>query len=120
MEFNRFIQIVDLNGVLQMINVFEQTPLTKKQLYETNIIETVEDLHDQSPNQYLKYRLEILLSMWRKTIKMESSKQRKARRRSHSVFEAVIMDDDQFFKTKSVPELLNRLLKSFDRNYKVF
>lgn len=63
----------------------------------------------------------MLLCMWRETIRMESSKVRKPyRRTSHSVFEAVIKDDDRFFKTKSVPELLDRLLKSFDRNYKVF
>lgn len=81
---------------------------------------TVKDLYNQSPNQYLKYRLETLLCKWRDTMQMGSSKVRKAHRRtSHSVFEAVIMDDDRFFKTKNVPELLDRLLKSFDRNYKV-
>lgn len=101
--------------------MYEQIPLTKEQLKQTNIIATVKDLYDQSPNQYLKYRLEMLLCMWRETIRMESSKVRKPyRRTSHSVFEAVIKDDDRFFKTKSVPELLDRLLKSFDRNYKVF
>lgn len=115
-------QIVDLNAVLQTINVYEQIPLTKEQLQQTNIIATAKDLCDQTPNQYLKYRLEMLLHMWRDTIQTESSKVRKSFRRTsvHSVFEAVIKDDDRFFKTKSVPELLNRLLKSFDRNYKVF
>lgn len=109
-----------MNAVLQTINVYEQIPLTKQQLQTTNIMATVKDLYDQSPNQYLKYRLEILLSMWRNTIQMDSSKVRKPyRRTTHSVFEAVIKDDDRFFKTKSVPELLDRLLKSFDRYYKV-
>ena len=109
-----------MNGVLQILNVYEQIPLTKQQLQKTNIIATVKDLYNQSPNQYLKYRLEILLGKWRGTVRMDSSKVRKPRRStSKSVFEAVLMDDDRFFKTKSVPELLDRLLKSFDQNYKV-
>lgn len=105
---------------MQTLNAYEQIPLTQAQLQHTNILETAKDLLEQSPNEYLRYRLGLLLKGWRNIIQVDASKVRRARRStSHSVFEAVIMDDERFFKTKSVPELLDRLLKSFDQNYKV-
>lgn len=80
----------------------------------------MEDLYVQTPNHYLKYRLELLLAAWRDVLQKDPTKKHKPRRpTSSSVFEAIIEDDDYFFKTKSVPELLHRLLQSFDKNYKV-
>lgn len=80
----------------------------------------MEELCTESPNQYLKYRLEHLLGMWRDVLHTYSSKTHEVRRSpTKSVFEAIITHDDKFFRTKSVPELLHRLLKSFDQNYKV-
>lgn len=117
-DFNT--QIVDWDAALQTLNAYEQIPLTKKQLQQTNILATAKDLYDQSPSEYLRYRLGLLLKMWRNIIQIDASKVHTPRRSaSHSVFEAVMMDDERFFNTKSVPELLDRLLKSFDRNYKV-
>lgn len=105
---------------MQTITVFEQVQLTKEQLQQTNVFECMESLYDDTPNQYLQYRLSFILTKWRDILREEPSKKRKTHRAvSSSVFEAIIMDDDRFFKTKSVPELLHRLLKSFDRNYKV-
>lgn len=66
----------------------------------------------------MKYRLESLLAGWRDIVHVVPTKKRKTQHPT-SVFEAIIKDDDYFFETKSVPELLHRLLKSFDRNYKV-
>lgn len=102
-----------------MIQVFEQIPLTKAQLCDSDIMEHVQELYDQTPNDYLKYRLQNLLEMWRDVLQVNSKRHKLHRSTSNSVFEAIIMDDDKFFRTKSVPELLHRLLKSFDRHYKV-
>lgn len=113
-----FQQIVDLNTTLKLIQVFEQISLTKTQLCKSNIMEHVQELYDQTPNHYLKYRLQNLLEMWHGVFQ-KRSKHQSHRSTSNSVFEAIIMDDDSFFRTKSVPELLHRLLKSFDRHYKV-
>lgn len=83
-------------------------------------MECMEDLYVQTPNQYLKYRLESLLVVWRDILHVNmTSKQKPRRETSSSVFEAIIKDDDHFFRTKSVLELLHRLLQSFDKNYKV-
>lgn len=75
------------------------------------------ELHSETPNQYLKYRLEFVLKKWREILEKEQKK--KSHSPSSSVFEAILRDDDYFFQTTSVPELLHRLLKSFDKNYKV-
>lgn len=82
-------------------------------------MEHVQELYDQTPNHYLKYRLQNLLEMWHGVFQKRSKHHKSHRSTSNSVFEAIIMDDDSFFRTKSVPELLHRLLKSFDRHYKV-
>lgn len=100
------------------MTVFEQIQFTKKQLQDTRIMEFMNDLYEQTPNHYLKYRLESLLAGWRDIVHVVPTKKRKTQHPT-SVFEAIIKDDDYFFETKSVPELLHRLLKSFDRNYKV-
>lgn len=97
----------------------EQLPLTKSQLEESNIIEHVAELYAQTPNEYLKYRLKVILEKWRGIIYVKPKWQKMHRSTSNSVFEAIIMHDDQFFHTKSLPELIHRLLKSFDENYKV-
>lgn len=87
---------------------------------QTKIMEYMNDLYVETPNQYMKYRLELLLKKWHNVVQGDRKKTRHTKRvMSNSVFEAVIKDDDRFFKTKSVPELLHRLLKSFDKNYKV-
>lgn len=105
---------------METIAVFEQIHLTKEQLAESNIMEYIKELNMETSNRYLKYRLKNILQKWRDIVKNDSFKMRKSHRTvSSSVFEAVIMDDDQFFETTSVPELLHRLLKSFDKNYKV-
>lgn len=108
---------------LQTLTVFEQIQLTKKQLESSEIYELMTDLYNETSDQFLKYRLELVLRKWRDVLKDEpakvSKKTRSRRSKSSSVFEAVIMDDDRFFKTTSVPELLHRLLKSYDKNYKV-
>lgn len=107
-----------MNAAMQTILVFDQIQFTKKQLKENKLIKYVNEIYEQSPNQYLKYQLEQLLQKWReiratKTVKIRDS------HRPTCVFDAIIMDDHRFFKTKCLPELLHRLLKSFDKNYKV-
>lgn len=105
---------------LEMLTVFEQIQLTKKQFQSSGIYELMQDLYDETSNGFLKYRLELVLCKWRDIVKDQPLKKGKSRRtKSSSVFEAVIMDDDRFFRTTSVPELLHRLLKSYDKNYKV-
>lgn len=105
---------------MQTIAVFDQINLTKEQLVSSKIMEYIKELYMETSNRYLKYRLKNILQKWRDIVKNDSLKMRKPNRTvSSSVFEAVIMDDDQFFETTSVPELLHRLLKSFDKNYKV-
>lgn len=105
---------------MQTLTVFEQIQLTKEQLESTRIVECMKDLYVETSNRYLKYRLEIVLRKWRDILQNKPLKMRKAHHTvSSSVFEAIIMDDDRFFETTSVPELLHRLLKSFDKNYKV-
>lgn len=115
-----WLQIVDLSVTLQSIGVFEQIDLTKEQLMTTKIMEYMNDLYVETPNQYMKYRLELLLKKWHYVLQGDRKKTRRSTHLvSNSVFEAVIKADDRFFKTKNVPELLHRLLKSFDKNYKV-
>lgn len=105
---------------LQTLTVFEQIDLTKQQLKSSGIYELVKDLYAETSDRFLKYRLELVLCKWRDILKDQLLKKGKSRRTvCSSVFEAVIMDDDRFFKTTSVPELLHRLLKSYDKNYKV-
>ncbi|XP_055300467.1 uncharacterized protein LOC129567520 [Sitodiplosis mosellana] len=114
------LDIADMDMAMQTMSVFEQIQLTKEELESTKICEYMKDLYVETTNQYLKYRLEIVLHQWRDILRNAPMKQPKSRRVvSSSVFEAVIMDDDRFFETTSVPELLHRLLKSFDKNYKV-
>lgn len=129
-------QIVDLNGVSRILLVFDQIQFDKKQLKHTKIIKFVNEVYEQTPNQYLRYRLELLLKRWRLIYQRESKKPKillvnespppsspasiaSTASTCESVFDAIIMDDHHFFQTKSVPELLQRLLKSLDKNYKV-
>lgn len=105
---------------MQTITVFDQITLTKEELMSTQIMDLMKDLQVETSNPYLKYRLEFVLQKWRAVLQNKPLKMRKSRSAvSTSVFEAIITDDEQFFETTSVPELLHRLLKSFDKDYKV-
>lgn len=105
---------------MQCINVYDQIQLTREQLNDTNVVECMKELLDDTPSKYLKSRLGAVLRKWRQILRNDKSKSKKQQRaKCSSVFEAIITDDDQFFETTSVPELLHRLLKSFDKNYKV-
>lgn len=107
--------------VLKTITDFEQMHLTKSQIKDTKIVERIRELYENTPNQYLKSRLELLLAKWIDICQNESVQLRKPKHAViNSVFEAVIKNDDLFFETRNVPDLLHRLLKSFDKNYKVF
>ncbi|XP_031624660.1 uncharacterized protein LOC116341627 [Contarinia nasturtii] len=117
---NDIVDIVDMDKVMQTITIFDQIQPTKEQLVASNVEECIKELYYDTPNAYLKYRLGFVIKKWRTILENETVKPDKpGRAKSNSVFEAIIMDDDRFFETKSVPELLHRLLKSFDKNYKV-
>lgn len=105
---------------MQTIAIFEQTELTRKQLEDSNIVKKVENLRIRTSNQYLAYRLELLLGKWhtflQKDLRMAQSQQIK----SNSVFEAIIQNDEEFFETDNIYELMRRLDKSFGTNGKVW
>lgn len=104
---------------MQTIAIFEQIELTRIQLEGSKIVKKVENLRIRTPNQYLSYRLELLLGKWhtflQKDLQMAQSQQIK----SNSVFEAIIQNDVGFFETDNIYELMHRLDKSFGTNGKV-
>lgn len=111
-------QIVNLNAALHTISIFEHINLSKEQLIDSKIVQEMQYVHFKTTNEYLKYRLEFLLQKWSNIVNIPPAKKVRSTV-SNTVFEAIINDDDKFFETTSVPVLLHRLLKSFDKNYKV-
>lgn len=108
-----------MNIVMQTIMVFDQITISKEELENTNIIPCMEDLCADTPNRYLKYRLELVLDKWHSILAEKTIKHRQTDQPSNTVFDAIVNNDDEFFETKNVPELLHRMLKSFNRDYKV-
>lgn len=108
-------KIVDKEATFETIALFEQIQFTKDQLESTKLIKYINKIYKKSPNQLLKYRLEILLNKWCEIRDFYENN----RPVCESVFDAILNNDDDFFETKNIRELLHRLLKSFDKNYKV-
>lgn len=108
-------KIVDKEATFNTIALFEQIQFTKDQLESTKLIKYINKIYKKSPNQLLKYRLEILLNKWCEIRDFYENN----RPVCESVFDAILNNDDDFFETKNIRELLHRLLKSFDKNYKV-
>lgn len=106
---------------MQSITVFEHTQTTKEQLIETNIYNCIKHVYVKTPNPILKKRLRFVLLSWRAILRGKVAKTRKrlSLSPSGSVFEAVIMNDERFFLTKSIPALIHRLLKSYDKSFRV-
>lgn len=95
---------------METITQFEKASLTKEQLLNSNILKNIQSVYDRTKDEFLRYRLEIVLKKWYQVVMEKSSK---------SVFEAVLTGDDKFFETTSVPELCSRLVESIDKNFKV-
>lgn len=106
---------------MQTITIFEHIQLTKEQLIETNIYNDIKFVYSKTPNPILKYRMKFVLLSWRAILRGNGPKTWKnlPLSSSGSVFEAVIMNDERFFLTKSVPALIQRLLKSYDKSFRV-
>lgn len=107
-------------AVIQSVTIFEQIELTREQLEDAKLIKKVENLRLRTPNQYLAYRLELLLQKWNNFLQKESGYLAVLpRKMSDSVFDAVIENDVEFFKTDDVYVLMHRLHNSFHQNGKV-
>lgn len=107
-------------SAMQTVTIFEQIELTHKQLDESKIIKKVENLRIRTPNRYLAYRLELLLRKWNLCLQKESRlRSNRPHKPSNSVFEAIMQNDEGYFETSNIYELMHRLHKSFGQNGKV-
>lgn len=104
-------------STLQILNALECTSFTKKELKEARILKYIRCLRYATSNSYLLSRIRELNRKWRKTLKAEDIKPKKPA--VDTVFDAIINGDRYFFETKNIPDLLQRLLNSFDKNYNV-
>lgn len=99
-----------------MIKTFQRISLTREQLEEIGCVTRyMKHLRAATPNRQLANQLGQLLKKWHKLKYLEVHE----KKINYSVFEAIITDDRQFFRLKSVPELMYRLYKSIDKNYRV-
>lgn len=105
---------------MQTVAIFEQIELTRKQLEDSKIVKKVENLRIRTPNQYLAYRLELLLGKWHTFLQKEHRMAQAQQIKSNSVFEAIMQNDKDFFETDNIYELMHRLDKSFGTNGKVW
>lgn len=105
---------------MQTIAIFEQIELTRNQLEDSKIVKKVENLRIRTPNQYLSYRLELLLGKWHTFLQKDLQMTRSQQIKSNSVFEAIIQNDEEFFETDNIYELMHRLDKSIGTNGKVW
>lgn len=101
-------QIVDGDTVRYILKEFEK--LTQRELKKVNLPKKLKSVRQNSRNKYLINRIKLLEKKWKRS---------EIKCRSTNVFDAIITGDHDFFETKSVPDLLQRLLKSFDKDYNV-